>query len=66
MQASGLCHPTSTGRGDWPVRPVPPFVPGHEGVGTVHALGSGVTSVSIRDVVAVPWLGYACGAASTA
>ena len=36
-------------------------MPGHEGVGTVHAVGEGVTSVSLGDTVAVPWLGYACG-----
>jgi propanol-preferring alcohol dehydrogenase len=62
MQASGLCHTDiHAANGDWPVKPTPPFVPGHEGVGTVHALGAGVTSVGIGDVVAVPWLGYACG-----
>ena len=47
--------------GDWPVRPTPPFVPGHEGVGLVEALGSGVTSLAVGERVAVPWLGYACG-----
>jgi propanol-preferring alcohol dehydrogenase len=62
MQASGLCHTDiHAANGDWPVKPTPPFVPGHEGVGTVHAVGAGVTRVSIGDVVAVPWLGYACG-----
>jgi alcohol dehydrogenase, propanol-preferring len=62
MQASGLCHTDiHAANGDWPVKPTPPFVPGHEGVGTVHAIGAGVTRVGIGDVVAVPWLGYACG-----
>jgi alcohol dehydrogenase, propanol-preferring len=62
MQASGLCHTDiHAANGDWPVKPAPPFVPGHEGVGTVHAVGTGVTSVSPGDTVAVPWLGYACG-----
>ena len=62
MQASGLCHTDiHAAHGDWPVKPIPPFVPGHEGVGIVHALGSGVTSVRRGDTVAVPWLGYACG-----
>jgi propanol-preferring alcohol dehydrogenase len=62
MQASGLCHTDiHAANGDWPVKPVPPFVPGHEGVGTVHAVGDGVQNVGISDVVAVPWLGYACG-----
>jgi alcohol dehydrogenase, propanol-preferring len=62
MQASGLCHTDiHAAHGDWPVKPTPPFVPGHEGVGAVYAVGDGVTNVKIGDVVAVPWLGYACG-----
>jgi alcohol dehydrogenase, propanol-preferring len=62
MQASGLCHTDiHAANGDWPVTPTPPFVPGHEGVGTVYAIGAGVTSASIGDTVAVPWLGSACG-----
>jgi alcohol dehydrogenase, propanol-preferring len=62
MQASGLCHTDiHAAHGDWPVKPTPPFVPGHEGVGTVHAIGEGVASVRVGDTVAVPWLGYACG-----
>jgi propanol-preferring alcohol dehydrogenase len=62
MVASGLCHTDiHAAHGDWPVKPVPPFVPGHEGVGTVHAIGEGVTRLIEGDVVAVPWLGHACG-----
>jgi alcohol dehydrogenase, propanol-preferring len=62
MQASGLCHTDiHAANGDWPVKPTPPFVPGHEGVGTVHAIGADVRNVSVGDTVAVPWLGYACG-----
>jgi alcohol dehydrogenase, propanol-preferring len=62
MTASGLCHTDiHAAHGDWPVKPVPPFVPGHEGVGTVCAMGDGVTGVTEGEVVAVPWLGYACG-----
>jgi propanol-preferring alcohol dehydrogenase len=38
-----------------------PIVPGHEVVGRVDALGSGVTTVKIGERVAVPWLGYTCG-----
>src|SRR5581483_6250466 len=45
----------------WPVKPSPPFVPGHEGVGIVTELGSAVSEVAIGDRVAMPWLGYACG-----
>jgi propanol-preferring alcohol dehydrogenase len=43
------------------VKPTPPFVPGHEGIGIVSELGSGVTEVALGDRVAMPWLGYACG-----
>ena len=63
MEASGLCHTDiHAAHGDWPVKPLPPFVPGHEGVGLVQAVGDGVTRLHIGDRVAVPWLGYACGA----
>jgi alcohol dehydrogenase, propanol-preferring len=62
MVASGLCHTDiHAAHGDLPVKPVPPFVPGHQGVGTVHAIGAGVTRLTEGDVVAVPWLGHACG-----
>ncbi len=62
IEASGLCHTDiHAAHGDWPVKPEPPFVPGHEGVGLVVQLGPGVTEVAVGDRVAVPWLGYACG-----
>jgi len=62
VEASGLCHTDiHAAHGDWPVKPEPPFVPGHEGVGTVVELGPGVTEVGLGDRVAMPWLGYACG-----
>jgi len=62
LEASGLCHTDiHAAQGDWPVKPNPPFVPGHEGVGIVEELGDGVTHLSIGQRVAVPWLGKACG-----
>src|SRR5580693_5012166 len=62
MEASGLCHTDiHAANGDWPVKPSPPFVPGHEGIGLVHATGEGVSGLTIGQRVAVPWLGYACG-----
>ncbi|MCX4913181.1 zinc-dependent alcohol dehydrogenase [Streptomyces sp. NBC_00687] len=62
LEASGLCHTDiHAARGDWPVRPSPPFVPGHEGVGLVEALGDGVTHLTLGQRVAMPWLGWACG-----
>lgn len=63
VEASGLCHTDiHAAHGDWPVKPAPPFVPGHEGVGIVTALGAGTTGIAEGDRVAVPWLGWACGA----
>jgi propanol-preferring alcohol dehydrogenase len=62
IEASGLCHTDiHAAHGDWPVKPSPPFVPGHEGVGIVEELGLGVVEVGLGDRVALPWLGYACG-----
>jgi propanol-preferring alcohol dehydrogenase len=62
IEASGLCHTDiHAAHGDWPVKPTPPFVPGHEGVGIVEATGSGVTQHAVGDRVALPWLGRACG-----
>src|ERR1700740_2174097 len=62
MEASGLCHTDiHAAHGDWPVKPSPPFIPGHEGVGLVVELGPGVTEVALGECVAMPWLGYACG-----
>ena len=62
IEASGLCHTDiHAAHGDWPVKPHPPFTPGHEGVGIVEAVGRGVTEVELGDRVAMPWLGYACG-----
>jgi propanol-preferring alcohol dehydrogenase len=62
VEASGLCHTDiHAAHGDWPVKPTPPFIPGHEGVGIVESAGPGVTEVVVGDRVAIPWLGYACG-----
>ncbi|WP_207344478.1 alcohol dehydrogenase AdhP [Arthrobacter sp. E3] len=59
---SGVCHTDlHAAEGDWPVKPSPPFVPGHEGVGEVVALGEGVTSLAVGDRVGNAWLWTACG-----
>jgi alcohol dehydrogenase, propanol-preferring len=47
--------------GDWPVKPKPPFIPGHEGVGQVAGVGSGVSHVKEGDRIGIPWLHTACG-----
>lgn len=63
VETAGLCHTDiHAARGEWPVKPTPPFIPGHESVGIVEGMGSGnAHGVSIGDRVAIPWLGYACG-----
>lgn len=62
LQTCGLCHTDiHAAHGDWPVKPTPPFVPGHEGIGLVEKLGAGVTGRTIGERVAIAWLGYACG-----
>ncbi|MFC8448241.1 alcohol dehydrogenase AdhP [Kitasatospora sp. NPDC057223] len=62
LEASGLCHTDiHAAHGDWPVKPTPPFVPGHEGVGIVEAAGEQVRHVVIGQRVAIPWLADACG-----
>ena len=38
-----------------------PLVPGHEIVGRVAALGTGVTGLEPGQRVGVPWLGHTCG-----
>ena len=62
VHASGVCHTDlHAAEGDWPVKPNPPFIPGHEGVGFVSAVGKGVRHVKEGDRVGVPWLYNACG-----
>jgi alcohol dehydrogenase, propanol-preferring len=61
-EACGVCHTdVHAWRGDWPVKPKPPFIPGHEGIGSVVSIGSGVTLAKVGDRVGVPWLYSACG-----
>jgi propanol-preferring alcohol dehydrogenase len=62
LETSGLCHTDiHAARGDWPVKPTPPFIPGHEGVGVVTAVGAGARADLLGQRVAIPWLGSACG-----
>jgi alcohol dehydrogenase, propanol-preferring len=60
--ATGVCHTDlHAADGDWPVKPTPPFIPGHEGAGIVAAVGAGVTNLKEGDPVGVAWLHDACG-----
>jgi alcohol dehydrogenase, propanol-preferring len=62
VEACGVCHTdVHAWRGDWPLKPALPFIPGHEGIGLVVALGAGVTAVKEGERVGVPWLYSACG-----
>jgi propanol-preferring alcohol dehydrogenase len=62
IAATGICHTDLHAvKGDWPVKPNVPFIPGHEGVGTVAAVGRTVRSVKEGDRVGIPWLHTACG-----
>jgi propanol-preferring alcohol dehydrogenase len=62
IAATGVCHTDlHAAEGDWPVKPTPPFIPGHEGVGTVAAAATDVKHVKEGDRVGVPWLYTACG-----
>jgi propanol-preferring alcohol dehydrogenase len=59
--ACGVCHTDlHAASGDWPVKPKPPFIPGHEAAGVVAALGAGVEDFKIGDAVGVAWLHDAC------
>jgi propanol-preferring alcohol dehydrogenase len=62
IAATGVCHTDlHAAQGDWPVRPGLPFVPGHEGAGTVAGVGEGVKGVKEGDRVGIAWLHDACG-----
>ena len=61
-EACGVCHTDlHAAHGDWPLKPKLPFIPGHEGIGRVAAVGAGVTLIKAGDRVGVPWLYSACG-----
>ncbi len=62
VAACGVCHTDlHAADGDWPIKPPLPFIPGHEGVGHVAAVGAGVRGIREGDRVGVPWLHTACG-----
>ena len=41
-----------------------PIIPGHEIVGRIDLIGSGVEGLKLGDRVGVPWLGHTCGTCS--
>ncbi|QCB42618.1 zinc-binding alcohol dehydrogenase family protein [Sphingomonas sp. PAMC26645] len=44
--------------------PQVPIIPGHEIVGRIDAIGSGVEGLRVGERVGVPWLGHTCGICS--
>jgi propanol-preferring alcohol dehydrogenase len=38
-----------------------PIIPGHEIVGRIDRLGTGVTGLQMGERVGIPWLGHSCG-----
>jgi propanol-preferring alcohol dehydrogenase len=62
LEACGLCHTDiHAARGEWPVKPRLPFVPGHEGIGIIEKLGDQVMTRTLGERVSIAWLGSACG-----
>ncbi len=62
LETSGICHTDiHAAHGDWPIKPKLPFIPGHEGIGVVEGLGSGVSAEWLGHRVAIPWLATSCG-----
>jgi propanol-preferring alcohol dehydrogenase len=61
-EACGVCHTDlHAATGDWPLKPKLPFIPGHEAICRVAAVGAGVMIMKEGDRVGVPWLYSACG-----
>ena len=44
--------------------PQVPIVPGHEIVGRIDAIGSGIGGLALGQRVGIPWLGHTCGVCS--
>ncbi|KZT18912.1 GroES-like protein [Neolentinus lepideus HHB14362 ss-1] len=63
LDVSGVCHTDLTTKlGKWSYQPPLPRIPGHEGVGTVVAIGEGTTNsdVKIGDRVGLKWIAATC------
>ena len=61
-EACGVCHTDlHAAKGDWPIKPTLPFIPGHEAIGLVIEVGAGIALVKEGDRIGVPWLYSACG-----
>jgi propanol-preferring alcohol dehydrogenase len=59
----GCCHTElHAAINDWPLTPNVPLIGGHEGVGTIVAIGKNTTEspVKLGDRVGIKWLAYSC------
>lgn len=63
LEASGVCHSdVHVWKGESTANPPPdPYILGHEGVGTVAALGPDVTDWAIGDRAGAAWIHDTCG-----
>ena len=63
LQASGVCHSdVHVWQGDTVATPPPdPFILGHEGVGVVAAVASGVSGWTVGDRAGAAWIHDTCG-----
>jgi len=61
VSACGICRTDLHVLDGELTEPTLPLVMGHQVVGTVDALGSGVEGVELGKKVGVPWLGGSCG-----
>ncbi len=62
VDACGICHTDLHIVEGELTPPALPLVPGHQIVGTVDAVGGGVTALREGDRAGVGWLAWACGA----
>ncbi|KAH9939548.1 GroES-like protein [Amylocystis lapponica] len=63
LECTGVCHTDLHARnGDWPLAAKLPLIGGHEGVGTVVAIGAHTqdSPVKLGDRVGIKWLAYSC------
>ncbi|ORY21366.1 mannitol-1-phosphate dehydrogenase [Naematelia encephala] len=63
LSHTGVCHTDLHAKqGDWPVKPTHPLVGGHEGVGTIVAIGEHTVGspVGLGDRVGIKWLANSC------
>ena len=54
IEATGVCHSDLHAMEGSLPQPAP-FIPGHEGAGTISAVGEGVTELAVGDHVVVAW-----------